>query len=240
MKKFCQISLAICFSLLISNDSVAQSGYTDFALDYSRLIIAKTPGGVYQLIGPYKVVGTSFLLGEKNKGDLFSPEAKAYNISLSYNTYNQQVEFYSTSNPDKPLVKEPGTVDSFILHENPGQFITHPLKFIYGARLGSSEKSYFLELYAGPKYSVYKRYKSDLGYVSTNYIQSELREFDLEYEYFYKDTSKPGLKKLKTNASSIISEFKNVKDISPVFTVDDFSVDQEAALRKAFEYLNKE
>jgi hypothetical protein len=44
---------------------------------------------------------------------------------------------------------------------------------------------------------------------------------------------------LKTNASSIINEFKKIKDISPVFTVDDFTVDQEAALRKAFEYLNK-
>ena len=219
--------------------SFCQSGYMDNALNYSLLIREKTAEGVYQQISIYKVIGTSYLFGEKNKGDLFSSEAKAYNISLSYNTYNQEVEFYSSSNPDKPLVKETGTVDSFIIHENVSLGITHPLKFVYGTHLGSSEKSYFLELYAGKQFSVYKRYKSDLGIVSTNYIQSELRQFDLLHEYFFTDSSKVGIKKLKTNAYNIIKELKSIKDISPVFTSDDFTRDQEAALRAAFAYLNK-
>jgi len=225
--------------LFTSAVAVGQSGYMDNALNYSRLIIAKTENGVYQLVGTYKVIGTPYLYGEKNKGDMFSPEAKAYNISLSYNIYNQEVSFYSTSNPDKPLVKEPGNVDSFILHSNLSLGINRQLKFIYGTHLGSSEKVYFMEIYKGNRFSIYKRYKGDLGYVSSNYIQSELRQFDLQYEYFYSDSTKPGLKKLKTNSSNIIKEFKDIKDISPVFTFDDFTKDQEAALRKAFEYLNQ-
>lgn len=233
--------LSACFSIIvISGGSLsAQNGYMDNALNYSRLIREKTGDGVYKLIGPYKVVGTSYLFGEKNKGDLFSPETKAYNIYLSYNTYNQEVEFYSASNPDKPLVREPGTVDSFLIHENIGLGIMRQMKLIYGSVLGSSEKAYFLELYSGPKYSVYKRYKSELGYVSTNYIQSELKQFDLIYDYFYKDNSKNELIKLKTNYSNIVKEFKKVKDITPVFTSDDFTKDQEMALRRAFEYLNQ-
>lgn len=210
----------------------------DNALNYSRLIMTKTEDGVYKQIGVFKVIGTSYLFGERNKGDLFSLESKAYNISLSYNTFNQEVEFYSTSNPDKPLIKEPGSVDSFLIHENAAQFITRQLKFVYGPLLGSSDKSYFLEIYTGPRFSLYKKYKSDLGYVSTNYIQSELRQFDLLYEYYYADSAKAGLKKLKTNASSISSELKKIKDISPVFTGEAFAIDQDAALRKAFEYLN--
>ena len=225
--------------LLTGIISSGQSGYMDNALNYSRLIKEKTADGVFKLIGTFKVVGTSFLFGEKNKGNLFSPEAKAYNIFLSYNTYNQEVEFYSASNPDKPLVKEPGTVDSFIIHESISLGIIHPLKFVYGTHLGSAEKAFFMEIYTGGQFSVYKRYKSELGYVSTNYIQSELRQFDLLYDYFYADSSKAGVKKLKTNVSSIIKEFKNIKDISPVFTSDDFTKNQEEALRKAFEYLNK-
>ncbi|MEK7226103.1 MAG: hypothetical protein AAB221_10500, partial [Bacteroidota bacterium] len=59
------------------------------------------------------------------------------------------------------------------------------------------------------------------------------------YDYYYYDNEKSILKKLKTNASSIIKELKDFKDISPVFTDDDFTRDQEAALRKAFEYLNQ-
>lgn len=229
------ILLFTCFSF----SAISQNGYMDNALNYSRLIKEKTADGVYKLIGPYKVVGTPYLFGEKNKGDLFSPETKAYNISLSYNTYNQEVEFYSSSNPDKPLVRVPGSVDSFLIHENVGLGIMRQMKLIYGAVLGSSEKAYFLELYSGPKYSVYKRYKSELGYVSTNYIQSELKQFDLIYDYFYKDNTKNELIKLKTNYSNIVKEFKKIKDITPAFTSDDFTKDQEMALRKAFQYLNQ-
>jgi hypothetical protein len=240
MTVFNRISLAICLAIVMVSFSHAQSpGYLDNALNYNRLIIQKTADGVYKQVGLFKVVGTSYLFGEKNKGNMFSSEAKAYNIFLSYNTYNQEVEFYSTGNPDKPLIKEPGTIDSFLIGENIELGITHPLKFIYGGLLGSQDKTYFLEIFSGPKYSVYKRYKSDLGYVSSNYIQSELRQFDLLYDYYYRDNSKPGVKKLKTNASSILKELNTIKDVSSVFTGDAFTKDQEEALRVAFEFLNQ-
>ena len=211
-------------------------GWTDPAMDHNKLLQNQ---GLYTIIGTFKVAGSPYFFGEHNQADMFVPEAKAYNIFVSYNTYNQEVEFYSNSNPEKPLTREPGTADSFLIHTNLEVGIIHPLKFVYGSLLGSSEKAYFLELYAGKRYSVYKRYKSDLGYVSTNYVQSELRQFNLLYDYYYSDSAKPGLKKLKTNASSIISELKKIKDISPAFTSNDFTIDQEAALRKAFEYLNQ-
>jgi hypothetical protein len=239
MIKFKPDIIALFTAMFYSISINAQSGYMDNALNYSRLIREKTEDGVYKLIGPFKVIGTSYLFGEKNKGDLFSQEAQANNIFLSYNTYNQDVDFYSMSNPDIPLVKEAGTVDSFLIHENPGVGINRPLKFIYGKYLGSNDKAYFLVLYKGNRFSVYKAYRSELGYVATNIVQSELRQFDLEYDYYYTDSEKPGITKLKTNASSIIKEFKKIKDISPVFNYNDFTLDQEQALRKAFAYLNQ-
>ncbi len=214
-------------------------GWTDPALNHNKLIQQQTGDGVYKLIGSYKVVGTQFLFGEHHKGDLFSTQAKAYNIFVSYNTYNQEVEFYSTSNPDKPLVKEPGEVDSFVIQQNIELGIANNLKFIYGTHLGTDDKYFFQQVYAGNRFSLYKRYKSELGYVSTNYVQSELRQFDLIFEYYYTDTNKKGIKKLKSNASSVIKEFKEVKDLSGVVTVEDFDTNREAALQKVFEYLNK-
>jgi hypothetical protein len=213
-------------------------GWTDPAQNHNKLLQQQQDGG-YRLIGAYKVVGSSYLFGEHHKADMFAIEAKAYNIYISYNTYNQEVEFYSTSNPDKSLVKEPGTVDSFIIQQNVTLGITSPLKFVYGTLLGVKEKSYFQEVYKGSTYSLYKRYKSDLGYVSSNYIQADLRQFDLLYDYYYSENEKTGLKKLKTNYSSISKEFKDKKDISSVFTDEEFTANQEAALRKAFEYLNQ-
>lgn len=210
----------------------------DNALNYNRLIKEKTGDGVYKLIGTYKVVGTSYLFGEKNQGNLFSKEANAFNVFLSYNTYNQEVEFYSSSNPDKPLVKGPGTVDSFVLNRNEGLGITNPLKFVYGTHLWSSEKSFFKEIYAGKRFSLYKRYKSDLGYVSSNYVQSELRQFDLLFDFFYTDSESKTIKKLKPNSSSITKEFKTIKDVSGVINTDELNANPEEALQKIFDYLN--
>ncbi len=210
----------------------------DNALNYNRLIREKTGEGVYKLIGAYKVVGTSYLFGEKNQGNLFSQEAKAINVYLSYNTYNQEVEFYSSSNPDKPLIKEPGTVDSFILNRNESLGITSALKFVYGTHLWSSEKAFFKEIYAGKRFSLYKRYKSDLGYVSSNYVQSELRQFDLLFDFFYTDSETKAIKKIKPNSSSINKEFKNIKDVSSAINNDELSANPEEALRKVFDFLN--
>lgn len=198
----------------------------------------KTSEGMYKLVGAYKVIGTSYLFGERNKGNLFSTEAAAYNISLSYNTYNQEVEFYSSSNPDKPLIKEPGTIDSFFINSNESLGITATLKFVYGSHLWSSEKAYFKEIYAGKRFSLYKRYKSDLGYVSSNYVQSELRQFDLLYDFFYTDSETKSIKKIKPNSVTINKEFKATKDVSSAINNDELSTNPEEGLRKVFDYLN--
>jgi len=225
-----------------SNAMVARApdsrGWTDPALNHNKLIQQQNGGdGTYKLIGTYKVIGTQFLFGEHHKGDMFAKEAKAYNIYLSYNTYNQ--EFYSTSNPDKSLVREPGTLDSFTIQENINLGIVKPLRFIYGSHLGDKEKYYYQEIYKGEKYSLYKRYKSGLDYVSNNLAQPELRQFDLQYEYYYFNISTNSLKKIKPNATAVIREFRQVKDLSAEINQDMFAINPEDAFRKAFESLNR-
>jgi hypothetical protein len=211
-------------------------GWTDPALNHNRLLIND---GVYQQVGTYKVKGSQFLFGQRHKGDVFSPAEKAWNIFISYNTYNQELEFYSTSNPDQPLIKEPGTLDSFIIHQDPEAHIVSPMKFVYGSLLGSKEKCYYLELYKGDRFSLYKRYKSELGYISTNYADADLRQFDLTYEYYYTDTQGKGVKKIKPNVASLEKEFPAIKDIPSAVNADDFTANQDEALRQAFRYLNK-
>lgn len=213
-------------------------GWTDPALNHNRLLQQQTGDGVYKIIGVYKVMGSPYFFGQRNKGDMFSNETKAYNIFLSYNTYNQELEFYSVSNPDKPLIKEPGDIDSFIIQRNVEFGIANPMKFVYGSLLGSSEKCYYQELYAGKKLSIYKKYKSELGYVSTNYVQSELRQFDLQFEYYYTDTEKKGAKKIKANSGNVIKEFKSVKDLSGIATNEAFAASPDDAFKTIFEYLN--
>ncbi len=230
--------LSLLSASLLSLAAFAQPN-GDLALNHNRLLREKTGEGVYKQIGHYKVVGSPYLFGEKNKGNLFSSEAKAYNIFLSYNTYNQEVEFYSTANPDNALIKEPGEADSFFIQPNLEIGLLTPLKFIYGSAIGSSEKAFFQELFAGNRFSIYKKYKSELGIVSSNYIQSELRQFDLSFDYYYTDTEKKTVKKIKANNSNVIKEFKSVKDLSGIVGNDAFSMAPDDAFRKIFEYLNQ-
>lgn len=147
--------LATSFFSLASLCAFAQQlSYSDAAQAYNRLLIEKN-NGIYIRIGNYKVVGTPYLFGEKNKGDLFAKGETGYNILINYNTYNQEVEFYS-SNLTKPLIKEPQQVDSFILKQNAGSVIEENLKFISGEVLGIDDDSFYQLMYAGPKFNLYK------------------------------------------------------------------------------------
>jgi len=213
--------------------------WTDPALNHNKLLQQQSGDGYYQLIGPYKVKGSSYLFGPRHKGDFFSNSETARNIFISYNTYNQEVEFYSTSNPDQSLIKVPGTLDSFIIYTDVSLGITDPLKFVYGTVLGSKDKNYYEEVYAGDRFRLYKKYKADIVYDQGNLAQPDLRQFDLQYEYYYTDTKSKGVKKIKPNLNSIVKEFKSEKDPSAVVNNEAFSINPEDALIKAFKYLNK-
>ena len=112
------------------------------------------------------------------------------------------------------------------------------IHFVYGPLIGSSEKSYFQIMQTGPVFSLYKRYKSELGYPSTNYGQSDLRQFDLSAEYFYFDKKQGKFKKIKSNLSFLAKEFKYVKDITPVADKDAFVTEPEEVMKKIINYLN--
>lgn len=213
-------------------------GWTDPAVNQSRLYRERSGEGTYILVGTYKVTGTPFLFGQRLNADLFTPKEKAFNIYISYNTYDQEVEFNSTSNPGQPFAKTPGEVDSFLIKKDTAVGLVRDVLFIYGPLVGSSEKAYFQVIHAGPRFSLYKRYKSELGYPSSNYGQNELRQFDLIAEYFYSDAQQKIFKKIKPNTAVLTKEFKPVKDISPVADKEAIVTAPEEAMKRIFIYLN--
>jgi len=213
-------------------------GWTDPALNHNQLLKERLGDGTYIMIGQFKVIGSPFLFGQRHNADLFTPKEKAMGININYNTYNQEIEFFSTSNPTQPLVKEIGEVDSFSLRKDTTMRLFNDIRFIYGPLVGSSEKSYFQVLQTGETFSLYKRYKSELGYPSTNYGQSDLRQFDLIAEYFYYDRKQVKFKKIKPNLSFLVKEFKSTKDITPVADKDSFLTQPEEVMIKIINYLN--
>lgn len=214
-----------------------QASYFDAAQAYNRLLIEKSNGSYIQ-IGNYKVIGTPYLYGEKNGGDLFAKGETAYNIYLSYNSYNQTIEFYSSSNPEKSLVKESYDVDSFVLKQNSNSGITQRIKFFNGTSLGAKDKGFYQLMYNGDKFTLYKKYKSVLAIVSTNYIQTELRQFDLNYDYYYFNSETKQLKKLKMTNNALRKEFIPLKDISHILSENNLAANPDLTLNAIFVFLN--
>ena len=224
------LNTALLFSQALS--------YTDPASGYLKLMLEKGGDGTYQQIGNFKVIGTSYLYGEKIKGSAYAGKDKSENIELSYNTYNQQLDVY-VSNSSKAFLKPANEIDSFILYKSKSSVFKNDLLFYSSKLISPSIKSSFLQVvYNGKRFSLFKAYNSTLDYVSTNYIQAELRQFTLDYSYCYYDSLTKQFKKLKLNKNKIINEFKFIKDFSELLDDDGFNNNPEEILKMLFTNLN--
>ena len=206
-----------------------QMAYVDPAQAYNRLLIEKS-GDSYMRIKNYKVIGSPYLFGQKIKGDLFAKGETATNIELSYNTYNNEVEFYSKSNSSQPLIKEVHQVDSFTIYKNPAAGVNENIHFINGSFLFDDGKSFYQVIQKGQHCDLYKKYSGELAVVSTNYIQSELRQFDLGYNYYYLDHKNKKLNKLKVSNSGLTKEFSYYTGVSSMLQGDQLQRNPEAVL----------
>jgi hypothetical protein len=235
------MKIKIIFSVLLFLSGqlikAQQSSYFDAAQAYNRLLIEKN-NGTYMRINNYKVIGTPYLFGEKNNGDLYAKGENAQNIIISYNSYNNEVAFYPIGNSANALIKDAEQVDSFVLKPNGSAGIVENAKFISSEALGAKDKTFYLLMYEGPDFNLYKKYKSSLGIVSTNYVQSELRQFDLTYEYYYMNNKTKQLKKLKPSNNAALKEFKDVKDISSFLNENNITANPDIVLKAIFASLN--
>jgi len=232
-------SVFLVIFLLISIVAISQqASYFDAAQSYNRLLIEKN-NGTYTRVSNYKVIGSPYLFGEKHLGSIYAPTENANNILLSYNTFNQELEFYTDENSVKSLIKGPGLVDSFKFKWSIGLGIAQELLFIYGPLMGANDKTYYQLLSKGTGYNLYKKYTGELGIVSANYVQAELRQFDLNHDYYYTITATSAIKKLKISQNALIKEFKSIKNLSGEFDQESLKADPESTLIAIFEALNR-
>lgn len=228
-------SLFFCFSfLLVWGGSFEQArSFTDPAQMYNRLLLQKTNS--ISRIGNYRVQGTPFLFGGKLAGTLFVHTVNPASVLIGYNTHKQTVEYAQSLNDDylKPTLE----VDSFILNKNPSLKLEDDLKFINGSIINGPKKGFYQEVCGGDKYVLYKFYSSVLGIVSTNYIEADLRQFNLDYEYYYLERGIKKVREVKQNLGFVKKEFNNAEANSAV-TNEDFKYSPELALIKVFGVLN--
>ena len=230
--------LTILFSFVIlTNVSAQATTYYDPAEAVLRILMHKNQTKDRQLIGSFKVLGTSYLYGGNQIGDVYFKNKTVKNVLVTYDTYRQLLEI-NIGKGDASLKSTLPELDSFRIR-NITPEIREELTFISVTQLDSTKKIFLQRVVTGPRFNLYKAYTSDLDYVSENYIQSELREFKLNYVYYYTDKLNPGLRKLKNSSAGIIKEFKPIKDISRIVDKDSYNNNPETTLINVFAELNQ-
>ena len=236
MIKFFSFFGLVLISQLASSQALS---YLDPASAFLKIFLEKGSEGTYQQIGNFKVIGTSYLFGEQLKGGIFTKTEKSENVKLGYNTYNQSVDV--NFNGVQSITKKAAEVDSFFIYANNSEFIKNDLLFYSSALVSPKAKDGFYQVIStGNKYNLYKGYTAALDIVSTNYIQSDLRQFTLEYNFYYTDNSTKEFKKLKLSKKKIVDELKSKMDVSIFLDEEELDKNPGIALKKVFNALNNQ
>jgi hypothetical protein len=212
--------------------------YLDPAAAYNRIILDQNDrGSTYDMIGQYKVIGTPNLYGE-SWGDVFaSDNNSSKKIKFRYNTYSQTIEIM-VNEKGQFLKKKMEDIDSFTILATNESYVKSNLLFVRGTILDDTKNNFMQIVSIGKNMNLYKAYFTKLGIVSTNYVQSELRQYDLLHEYYYScPSSFSGLKKIKLNKNWVRKEFSKY-DVN-VITDKGFSQNSENFLKEIFLKINE-
>jgi hypothetical protein len=237
MKK---ITVIILIVIEISHfKSIAQSiAYIDPAKAFNKMMLDKNGEGAgLERVGTYKVKGTSLYFGGSLKGTVYTKERAFPDVLISYNTYNQNVDIYDNSNT--PIAtKKYYELDSFKVKINTSELNTKST-FISSLVLESNDNCFFQVLSLGKKYTLFKKFHTDLGIVTESQFQADLRQFDLLTDYYYTESGVKGVKKIKLTNNGIIKEFKLIKDVSKIVEEGSLIFNPEGLLLNVFEEINK-
>ncbi len=232
--------LPIIFCTTTPGKLLAQAGsYTDPVQAYNRLVIEKnsTNANKYYQVGNFRVIGTPYLFGEDQAGDVYSATGSIPRVNVRYNIFSQEVETSAKYGSSENTVSiDIANVDSFILIANENH--DADLKFVNKKLFNLKAKGFLLEVYKGKDYRLYKSYNSILEIVTNNYIQSELRQFAVNYSFYYNKTGTSSILLIKNNDSFLKKEFAFKTDIG-TFLNENRNLSQEKKLILLFQSINK-
>lgn len=225
------IFLVFCLSELHAQ----ARAYVDQAQAYNKILLDKE-GSKFTRVGKFKVTGSPYLFGTENQGQIFLKYSIPFKAQINYNLFEQQVEFYPSTSSKTTQVQNFDQIDSFYLQTKNWENVKRNYVFVNANQYGIEEKFFFELVFEGPKYALLKRYSADLAVVTTNYIDSDLRQFEVNIQYYYLNKATNKTAKIKLNSSQFKKAFK------PTTTVIDtlnFQQDPELAAIKVFEILNQ-
>lgn len=211
------------------------AGMVDAALGYSAWALENNENS-FKRVGAYKVRGTPYLFGGAYNGDVYAKGQVGKKVIIGYDTYQQQLEIYLGAKD--PIVKHLSEVDSFTLRADSNSYFKEDMLFVNAHQFDTTMKIFLMEVYKGKRFSLYKYYYSKLGIVSENYVQSELRQFDLNFEFYYHDSQEKKLTRLKLAPKFLRNEFDKYVNVKSLLDLEGLNRNPQFELLKIFMHLN--
>ncbi len=232
-----KVILFLLLSYCLDNTQIlAQSGPGLDAAQVFNLLQIQRNENKYYRIGNFKVTGTPFLFGEEQTGNIFTVGRSMKRVNVRYNIYSQEVETSTEISAGKIVSIDIADIDSFFLIANANH--SNDLKFLNKKFFQSKDKGFLQEVFIGSQYSLYKVYKATLEIVTSNYAESELREFAVNYNFYYTLPGSKEIRLIKNSESFLKKEFAFKQDIGP-FLSDNRVLPEEKKLVLLFQSINK-
>jgi hypothetical protein len=190
----------------------------------------------YKRIGAFKVKGNSLVLEGNNVSDLYSSLGPGANFPIVFDAYTQELSIMLENR--KEVVKLTfDEVDSFIVKVDTDKKYAEPTTFVNAYKIDESKKLYLQKLTSGPKYNLYKSFFTELRPAAMDLAQTNVREFEIVYEYYYLSAGGKEFIKIKKNAKSVKKLFEKDKDLIDKLEKN-FSQNFEATLVTFFDEIN--
>jgi hypothetical protein len=181
-KLTCLFTVTIIFSTIVT---AQQQSYFDPAIAYTKLLLDRTgEDGGQQRVGNFKVNGTALFYGTALEGMAYVNGQTVSKSKIKYDTYSQEIEFVASVN-DKQMTFKNENIDSFYVQRKNTSGTLEKFMFYSGKYYNQKSKAFFMKLCSTKNYTLLKEYQTGLAIVSTNYIDTDLRQFDLKANYYY-------------------------------------------------------
>ena len=231
------------FSVLISTTFLLCLSLSTFAQDVTIFTSGSRNNATaqyyredYQRIGVYKVRGTPYVLKGANLCDVYTPLGLAKNLPIVFDAYTKDVNVLLENSVN--MVKlNPADVDSFIVLKDNGNGFAPGVVFLNAEKIDPSVKLYMQRIANGPKLQIYKAFTTELRPAAMDVAQTNVREFEIMGEYYFRQGNSKELVKVKKNLKSLQAIYKDspaalkaLKDVS--------KSDFENALAKAVAIIN--
>ncbi len=221
------IILCIMMSCFFLSKSQVPSPYLDRGV--INLIQQVPQTTTYSKVGGYKVSGNPLFLGGYFVGEIFDDSNNLfnYNGSFGYDMYSQSLMAMDGK------INTSKSVSFFKLKITDSLYCL----FLNADSLNISKKGFVLELATGKNCNLY-RYNYCTLSSDPNYLNTDYRTFESNYEYFIVYKTKEA-KKLKMNKSSILKALGNSTELNKYADIQHINFDKDIDLVKLFNFINQ-